>query len=41
MLFFLRRMEEIMDDAIKSKILKLLDKHRVMRLATVRPDGWP
>jgi len=30
-----------MDDAIKAKILKLLDQHRIMRLATVRPDGWP
>jgi nitroimidazol reductase NimA-like FMN-containing flavoprotein (pyridoxamine 5'-phosphate oxidase superfamily) len=30
-----------MDESIRSKILHLLDTHRVMRLATVRPDGWP
>jgi nitroimidazol reductase NimA-like FMN-containing flavoprotein (pyridoxamine 5'-phosphate oxidase superfamily) len=30
-----------MDDAIRAKILKLLDQHRIMRLATMRPDGWP
>lgn len=30
-----------MDDAIKHKILTLLDQHRVMSLATLRPDGWP
>ena len=34
-------MEAIVDDAMKAKILKLLDQHRIMRLATVRPDGWP
>ncbi len=30
-----------MDDAMKSKILALLDAHRIMTLATLRPDGWP
>jgi nitroimidazol reductase NimA-like FMN-containing flavoprotein (pyridoxamine 5'-phosphate oxidase superfamily) len=30
-----------MDEAITKKILKLLDKHRIMTIATLRPDGWP
>lgn len=30
-----------MDDTLKSKILSLLDEHRIMTLATLRPDGWP
>ncbi len=30
-----------MDAKIRDKILKLLDQHRIMTLATVRPDGWP
>jgi nitroimidazol reductase NimA-like FMN-containing flavoprotein (pyridoxamine 5'-phosphate oxidase superfamily) len=30
-----------MDKNIESKILDLLDKHRVMTIATLRPDGWP
>lgn len=30
-----------MDDAIRRKILGLLEEHRVMTLATLRPDGWP
>jgi nitroimidazol reductase NimA-like FMN-containing flavoprotein (pyridoxamine 5'-phosphate oxidase superfamily) len=30
-----------MDDTIKRKILSLLDQHRIMTLATLRPDGWP
>jgi len=30
-----------MDDAIKDKILRLLDAHRILTLATLRPDGWP
>jgi len=34
-------MEAIVDDAIRAKILKLLDQHRIMTVATVRPDGWP
>lgn len=30
-----------MNEAIKSKILALLDQHRIMTIATIRPDGWP
>ena len=30
-----------MDDALKRKIQALLDQHRTMRIATLRPDGWP
>jgi PPOX class probable F420-dependent enzyme len=30
-----------MDEQMKRKILKLLDEHRIMTLATLRPDGWP
>lgn len=30
-----------MDEAIRNKILSLLDGHRNMTLATLRPDGWP
>lgn len=30
-----------MDEAIRQKILTLLDQHRIMTLATLRPDGWP
>ena len=30
-----------MDAVIRSKILGTLDKHRVMTIATLRPDGWP
>ena len=30
-----------MDTSIKAKILRLLDEHRIMTLATLRPDGWP
>jgi general stress protein 26 len=30
-----------MDDEIRRKILTLLDQHRIMTIATVRPDGWP
>jgi nitroimidazol reductase NimA-like FMN-containing flavoprotein (pyridoxamine 5'-phosphate oxidase superfamily) len=30
-----------MEDAIRSKILALLDQHRIMTVATLRPDGWP
>ena len=26
---------------MQQKILSLLDQHRVMRIATLRPDGWP
>ncbi|TIV98603.1 MAG: pyridoxamine 5'-phosphate oxidase family protein [Mesorhizobium sp.] len=30
-----------MDKEIKNKIQTLLDQHRVMTVATLRPDGWP
>jgi nitroimidazol reductase NimA-like FMN-containing flavoprotein (pyridoxamine 5'-phosphate oxidase superfamily) len=30
-----------MDEAIRQKILSLLDEHRIMTVATLRPDGWP
>jgi hypothetical protein len=30
-----------MDDTLKSKILELLDQHRLMTIATNRRDGWP
>jgi nitroimidazol reductase NimA-like FMN-containing flavoprotein (pyridoxamine 5'-phosphate oxidase superfamily) len=30
-----------MDDEIRNKILTLLDQHRIMTIATLRPDGWP
>lgn len=30
-----------MDKAMERKILALLDEHRIMTLATLRPDGWP
>jgi len=30
-----------MDEAIRHKILTLLNQHRIMTLATLRPDGWP
>ncbi len=30
-----------MDAEIKKKILGLLDQHRIMTVATLRPDGWP
>ena len=30
-----------MDDALRRKILTLLDQHRIMTVATLRPDGWP
>lgn len=30
-----------MDEEIRRKILTLLDQHRIMTIATVRPDGWP
>lgn len=29
------------DQALKEKILALLDENRVMTVATLRPDGWP
>ena len=30
-----------MDDEMRRKILTLLDQHRIMTVATLRPDGWP
>jgi len=30
-----------MNEEIKNKILTLLDRHRIMTIATLRPDGWP
>jgi nitroimidazol reductase NimA-like FMN-containing flavoprotein (pyridoxamine 5'-phosphate oxidase superfamily) len=30
-----------MDPALRDKILALLDEHRILSLATLRPDGWP
>jgi nitroimidazol reductase NimA-like FMN-containing flavoprotein (pyridoxamine 5'-phosphate oxidase superfamily) len=30
-----------MDENIRQKILALLDQHRIMAIATLRPDGWP
>ena len=30
-----------MDEAIRQKIVTLLDQHRIMTIATLRPDGWP
>jgi hypothetical protein len=30
-----------MDETIRKKILDLLDQHRIMTVATLRPDGWP
>ena len=30
-----------MDEEIRRKIRTLLDQHRIMTIATLRPDGWP
>lgn len=30
-----------MNDAMKQQILSIMDAHRVMTVATVRPGGWP
>lgn len=30
-----------MDEELRAKILALLDQHRIMTVATLRPDGWP
>ncbi len=30
-----------MDEEIRNQILALLDQHRIMTIATLRPDGWP
>jgi hypothetical protein len=29
------------DDTLKTKILELLEEHRLLTVATNRPDGWP
>lgn len=33
--------EIVMDNSMKQKILSLLEGHRIMTIATLRPDGWP
>jgi len=33
--------EGLVDDLMNQKILALLDAHRIMTIATLRPDGWP
>ena len=30
-----------MEDGIRRQVLALLDQHRIMTVATLRPDGWP
>ena len=30
-----------MDETFRQKIVELLDQHRLMTVATNRPDGWP
>lgn len=30
-----------MDEEIRRKIPTILDQHRIMTIATLRPDGWP
>jgi nitroimidazol reductase NimA-like FMN-containing flavoprotein (pyridoxamine 5'-phosphate oxidase superfamily) len=30
-----------MNEEIRKKILTILDQHRTMTIATLRPDGWP
>ena len=30
-----------MEEDLRRKILALLDQHRIMTIATLRPDGWP
>jgi nitroimidazol reductase NimA-like FMN-containing flavoprotein (pyridoxamine 5'-phosphate oxidase superfamily) len=30
-----------MEEGIKRQILSILDSHRCMTIATLRPDGWP
>lgn len=30
-----------MDAALRTRIVELLDEHRILSLATLRPDGWP
>jgi len=37
----LRVARQRMDKVIRTRILTLLDQHRNMTIATLRPDGWP
>lgn len=30
-----------MDEQIRSRIRNILEQHRIMTIATLRPDGWP
>lgn len=30
-----------MDEGMRENILSLLEQHRIMTVATLRPDGWP
>ncbi|HEY0663566.1 MAG TPA: pyridoxamine 5'-phosphate oxidase family protein [Thiobacillaceae bacterium] len=30
-----------MDEDIRQRILAIMDQHRIMTIATLRPDGWP
>jgi nitroimidazol reductase NimA-like FMN-containing flavoprotein (pyridoxamine 5'-phosphate oxidase superfamily) len=30
-----------MNEEMRGQILRLLDQHRIMTIATLRPDGWP
>ncbi len=30
-----------MNDELRQKIRTILDQHRIMTIATLRPDGWP
>src|SRR5947208_6119888 len=36
-----RSWRQLMEEQIRRKILTLLDQHRIMTVATLRPDGWP
>ena len=36
-----RRSVRRMNEQTRQKILALLDQHRIMTIATLRPDGWP
>jgi nitroimidazol reductase NimA-like FMN-containing flavoprotein (pyridoxamine 5'-phosphate oxidase superfamily) len=35
------RRSRSMNEELRKKILSLLDEHRIMTIATLRPDGWP
>jgi hypothetical protein len=36
-----RHPENAMNETMQQKILELLERHRIMTIATLRPDGWP